>query len=211
MSAIRNIKVVRVEAATSIKINESTMETTNHADTKVLGSNCLPIHDFERLVVVSRWYTGARSFKCPTICGSIAYDQQISSKVYMFVYHQVIHCPILTSYLICPMQSQMARVRINNIPKFLAVDQYEKTHTIKVDDPLNSNEPLIILLALKGVTSYFLSRNQKPSEYEDEYIQHIDMTSKAPVWEPSETGFSEQEDATTHFRVEVIRNEIIKR
>ena len=105
----------------------------------------------------------------------------------------------------------MALVRINELPKLLAEVLDEKTHAMIVNDLLNPNEPLIILLALKGVTSYFLSRNQKPSEYEDEYIQHIDMTSKAPVWEPSETGFSEQEDATTHFRVEVIRNEIIKR
>ena len=94
---------------------------------------------------------------------------------------------------------------------FFSEDPDEKAHEITVDDPLNPNYPLIIPLVLRGVTMYLSSRNPKASEYEDESIPHIDMTSKAPVWEPSETGFSEQEDATTHFRVEVIRNEIIKR
>ena len=76
-----------------------------------------------------------------------------------------------------PMQIRMAGVRINELPKFLVEDMYEKTHTIIVQDPLDLNELLIILLALKGVTSYFLSRKPKASEYEDESNPPIDMTS----------------------------------
>ena len=83
----------------------------------------------------------------------------------------------------------MSGVRINDLPKFLAEDTDEKTHAIIVDDPLNTNEPLIIPLVLKGVTSYFMYRNPIASEYEDESIPYIDMTSKVPVWEPLETGF----------------------
>ena len=67
----------------------------------------------------------------------------------------------------CPMQSRMKGVRINEIPKFLGEYLDDKTHTIIVNDMLNPNEPLIILLALKGVTSYFPSRKPKSSEYED--------------------------------------------
>ena len=37
------------------------------------------------------------------------------------------------------------------------------------------------------------------------------MTSKAPVWEPSETGFAEQEDAMTDLRGDVIDSETIAR
>ena len=61
----------------------------------VLGSNFLPIHDFERLVDVSGWDGSAGSVECPTISGSTVYDHPISGKVYMLVYHQAIHCPIL--------------------------------------------------------------------------------------------------------------------
>ena len=87
------------------------------------------------------------------------------------------------------MQSRMKGVRINEIPKFLGEYLDDKTHTIIVNDMLNPNEPLIIPLSLKGVPNYFLSRKPKAIEYEDESIPHIDMTSEAPLWEPSETGF----------------------
>ena len=90
------------------------------------------------------------------------------------------------------MQSWMEGARINDLPKFLAEDPDEKTHEIIVNDPQNPNEPLIIPLVLKGITSYFLSRKPKASEYEDESIPHIDMTIKAPVGEPSETIFADQ-------------------
>ena len=64
---------------------------------------------------------------------------------------------------------------------FLVEDPDEKTHTIIANDPLNPNEPLVILLALKEVTNYLPSRNPRASEYEYESIPHIDTTSKAPV------------------------------
>ena len=129
----------------------------------------------------------------------------------MIVYHQDIHCPRLTSHFVCPMQIRIAGVRINEHSKFLEKDPDEKTHAIIVDDPLNPNEPLVIPLALKGFTSYFLSRKPWASKYEDESIPHIDMKIEAPVWDPSETIFAEQEDAMTDFRGEVIRNETITR
>ena len=83
----------------------------------------------------------------------------------------------------------MEGFRINELTKFLEEDMDEKTHAIIFNDPLNLNEPLIIPFLLKGVTSCFPSRNPKSSEYEDESIPHIDMTSKAPVWDPSDTSF----------------------
>ena len=61
------------------------MEINNHVDTTVLGSNYLPINDFEILVDVSGWDTSAGSVKCPKIYGAIAYDHPISRQVYIFV------------------------------------------------------------------------------------------------------------------------------
>ena len=131
----------------------------------MVGSNCLPIHNFEILVDVSGYDASAGSDKCPTISRDVSYDHPISGQFYMLVYHQAIHCPRFTSPLMCPMQSRMAGVRINELSKLLSEDPDENTHAIIVNDLLNLNEPLIILLALKGVTSYFLFRKPKVSEY----------------------------------------------
>ena len=118
----------------------------------------------------------------------------------MLVYHQAIYCSILTSYLIRKIQSRIAGVRTNELPKFLVEDMDENMQKIIVDDPLSPNEPLIIPLASKGVTIYFQYRKPKESEYGDVSILHIDMTGKATVWESSETSFSEQEDVMADFR-----------
>ena len=79
---------------------------------------------------------------------------------------------------------------MNDPQKFLAEDPDENTHTIIVNDPLNPNEPLIIPLALKGVTSYLPYRKTRTSKYEDASIPHIYMTSEETLWEPSETNFA---------------------
>ena len=80
------------------------------------------------LLDVSGWDAGSGSVKCDTIYGAIAYDHPISGKLYMLVYHQAIHCPIFTRHLMCPIQSQMTRIRINELPKFLDEDADESLH-----------------------------------------------------------------------------------
>ena len=63
------------------------------------------------------------------------------------------------------MKCRMVGISTNELPKFLSKDLYENTRAIIVDDPLNPNEPLIITFLLKGVTSCFLSRKPRESEY----------------------------------------------
>ena len=83
MSAISTFKVGRVHLATSLQSNESAMEIDNHTYTTVLGSNCLPIHGFGRLVDVSEWDASAGSVEYPTIFGAILYDHPTSGKFYI--------------------------------------------------------------------------------------------------------------------------------
>ena len=122
----------------SPRINESTMEMDNHEDTTVLGRNCLPIHDYSRPVDVSGWDSSQGSVECPTISGAVAYDHPITGQVFILVYHQVIHCKLLENHLMCPMQSRVAGVRINELPKFLADKPNDETHAIVVGNPLDA-------------------------------------------------------------------------
>ena len=116
----------------------------------MFGSNCLPVHSFEVSVDVSGRNASAGSEECTTISKDIEYDHSISEHVYMLVYHRVIHCEILSNHLMCPMQSRMAGVNINELPKFSTEDSDEKTHAKIVREPLNHNQPLITPLVLKG-------------------------------------------------------------
>ena len=57
------------------------MEINNHTDTTMLVSNCLPIHDFGRLVDVSGWEASAGIVESLTISGAIEYDHPKSGQV----------------------------------------------------------------------------------------------------------------------------------
>ena len=105
----------------------------------MLGSNFLSVHHIEISVDVSGWDTSAGIVEFPTISGAISYDHPTSRQFYMLVYYHDIHCPRLTSHLMCPIHSWMAGVIINEIPKFLAEDPDENTLAIIVDDTLNPN------------------------------------------------------------------------
>ena len=108
------------------------------------------------------------------------------------------------------MQSRIADVEINELPKFLAKNPDERTHAVVVDDPV-SNEPLIIPLEIKGVTSFFPTRKPTRQEYEEDSIPKINMTSELPDWEPSTADFAEQESAMIDAGGQVISNDIIER
>ena len=84
-------------------------------------------------------------------------------------------------------------MKINDIPKHLCTDPDDETHAIVAEDPLYSDEKLIITLSLKGVTSYLPVRKPSTEEYEDESIPHIIMIGKEPFWGSSEDSFAVQE------------------
>ena len=84
MSAIRTIKIGRIETDTSSLIGSSgTMELDNHADTTVLGRECLPFIDYEQPVDVVGYNPSLGSQQCPTISGAVAYDHPVTGQVYI--------------------------------------------------------------------------------------------------------------------------------
>ena len=109
------------------------------------------------------------------------------------------------------MQSRVAGVKINELPKLLADKPDDETHAIVVGNPLNTDESLTIPLMIKGVTRYFPTRKPSMREYEDDNIKNIAMTSELPDWGPSEVDFAEQESGMTDFRGQVLDRETIER
>ena len=64
-------------------------------------------------------------------------------------------------------------VHINEVPKFLAESPSVTTNAFQLADPFGTAHPLIILLQLIGVTSYFELNSLSIAEYENEEIQKI--------------------------------------
>ncbi len=96
----------------------TTLELDSHADTCVLGKDCLVILDYDRPVQVVGYdpALGAKTYQ--TISGVIAHDDPVTGEVIHLIIHQAIHIPHLDHHLLCPMQCRVNDVIINETPSF---------------------------------------------------------------------------------------------
>ena len=65
-------------------------------------------------------------------------------------------------------------------------------------DHFNAAHPVIIILQLNGVTSYFNVYSPSIAEYENEETPKIHITAEEPPWEPSTKEYSECETQMTN-------------
>ena len=99
----------------------------------------------------------------------------------------------LDGHLLCPMQCCLIGVHISEVPKFLAKSPSVNTHATEFTDAFDATHPLIILLQLNGVMSYFDVYSLSVAEYENEDIPKIYLTTEKLQWGPSTNEYSERE------------------
>ena len=145
----------------------------------VVGDNCLVIHDHNGPVNVYSYNPkdGHRSAK--TVDAAVGCQDPQSGQKSIIMINQAIHIDGLVNHLICPMQCCLNGVLISEVPKFLPETPSETTHAIELVDPFDTAHPLIILLQLSRVTSYFDVYSPSITEYENEDIPKI--SDKFPV------------------------------
>jgi hypothetical protein len=179
------------------------MELDTHADTTVLGKNCLLIQDFGKAVSVSGWNASAGSTECLIVSGVVAYDHPHMGVTYMLIWHHTIYLDTMDNHLICPMQCRVQGVTIHDTPKIFAKNPTNHSHAIVVLDPVDPKNDLVIPLELVGVTSVFSVRTQTRQEFEDDDNPRIVMTGEAPDWDPHNSDWSQQETSMTDLRGQV--------
>ena len=89
-------------------------------------------------------------------------------------------------------------MQINEVPKVLGENPSETTHAIELVNLFDAAHPLIILLQLSGVTSYFDVYSPTIAEYENDDFPQIQTTAEEPPWDPSTNEYSEQETQMTN-------------
>ena len=144
VAVVRSFKIRRIIASTSLQNSESRMELDTHADTTVLGRNCLLIQDFNKTVSVTGWDASAGATECRTVSGVVAYDHPVTGQTYMLVFHQAIYLESMDNHLICPMQCRVSGVEINDTPKIFVKHPTERSHAIVVDDPIAPDGNLVV-------------------------------------------------------------------
>ena len=91
VATVRLIKIGQIASLTSLQTLESRMELDTHADTTVLGKNCLLIQDFGKAVSVSGWNASAGFTKCLKVSGVVAYNHLHTGVTYMLIWNQAIY------------------------------------------------------------------------------------------------------------------------
>ena len=124
-----------------------------------------------------------------TVIGVIGYDHPITGQTYHLVFHQAISIPHLEHHLLCPIQYRVNNVTINEIPKLLASNLKNETHSIIVVDPDDPVQIVILYLAIRGVTTHFPTRPITKGERESGLYPSLEMTNEFLEWDPSNTTY----------------------
>ena len=105
-----------------------------HAYTCVLGANTLVIQYHGRPVDFLSYDPALGDCTYQTVSSVIGYDHPITGQTYNLVIYQVISIPHLKYHLLCPMQDRVNDLTINELPKYLASNPTNETHSIIVPD-----------------------------------------------------------------------------
>jgi ribosomal protein L31E len=198
MSVIAPVRTVRLGSIHVEGDTESRTELDSHADTCVVGEEtALVIHDFEQPVRVFGYDEAigqATNFK--TVSAIIAYIHPETGEKYMLTIHQAILIPQMKANLLSPMQLRDNDLRVNDEPKYMALNPTDDHHAIVIPGKGDDATELRIPLALQGVISYFPSSKPTQEEYESTDLDLcLDLTYESPEWDPSSPMYGEQEAA----------------
>ena len=194
---------------TALSIYENTLELDSHADTCVLGRDCLIILDHNRPVQVHTFDPSLGSQTFQTISGVLEYQHPITGTKYHLVVNQAIHVPHLDRHLLCPMQCRVNDVTVNDCSKFLTIDPTDHTHAIVINDPTdptNTAPSIVLPLSLKGVISYLDVSTPTHDSWTNGECLRLDLTSETLTWDPYDPQYTEMETSMTDFRGFVVAN-----
>jgi hypothetical protein len=167
----------------------------SHADTCCVGSNAYIHHDSTcKTVKVQPFLNSLGSAKkTPIVSASVVYDCPFTLQAYLLHIHQALYFKELEHNLINPNQCRLNDVIIDECPKFLSTNPTDATHSI-----FFPKEDIRIPLSTHGKHSCLTTR--KPTKWELDNLDELELTSNDIEWDPHDLSFSEQENNMTGDR-----------
>ena len=159
--------------------NDIRTELDSHADTSVVSpAIVLILHDFEHPVALSGYDGSVGSTEAQVVSAAIAYDCPATGDTYMLVIHQAVAVPSMQHILLSSMQLRDNDVRVNDEPKYLALNPSQEHHLITLPEA-NDVPAKRIPLHIIGVTCYFPTRGPTKEENE-KCMPRLELTAKSP-------------------------------
>ncbi len=152
---------------------------------------------------------GSKTYQ--TVSGVVAHDDPQTGRTLHLIIYQAIHIPHLDHHLLCPMQCCVNDVTVNNLPKFLAANRTDQMHALTMTDPNNPLQPVILLLALRGVTSLLNVRTVTIDEFNSQDYPQLHLTSETLTWDPTTNLYEQQENAMMDYSGNIIRDAAMRR
>ena len=169
------------------------VELDSHSDMCVFANNCLVIHDHNKPVNVYSCDPKDCNKSVKMVNATVVYQEPKSGQKFILVINEAINIDGLVNHVLCPMQLWLNGVYINEVPKFLAESPSETTHAREFSDPFHAAHPLVILLRLSCVSSYFDVYSSCLTEYESDNIPKIHLTAKEFQWDSYTNEYSEND------------------
>ena len=157
----------------------SRLELDSHADTIVLGRNCVILSQTGRECDVSPFTAAYNSItNVPIVTGATAWTSQNTGETYILVFHEALWmADIMDHTLINPNQLRHYGVSVQDNP-YANLQMHIATE----------DEEVYIPLQTEGTTIFLSTRT--PTDKELHECAHIELTSKAP-WNPYDVQFPE--------------------
>ena len=106
-------------------------ELDNHTDTSIVSPTAaLIFHDFECPLNISGYDGSMGSSQAQVVSAAVAYDCPAMGDTYMLVIHQAVAVPSMQHILLSSMQLRDNDVRVNDEPKYLALNPSQEQHSI---------------------------------------------------------------------------------
>jgi hypothetical protein len=174
-------------------VNRSDLES--HTDACVVGKEALLFDEFDSEVTVSGYDPSGETKSLRSVSAALGYVIPETGKIVLLIIHQAISLPTLDHNLLSTMQMRLHDVVVNETPKLQSTEPTSLSHTISVRGD-EVDDVLVIPLDLFGVVSCF--PRFKPSQDEFETFPRYELNYEIPVYDPTVTFFSEQEESMTN-------------
>ena len=162
--------IVRCFQVSSVKLNETTTDIDIHADSPVVGDNAIILFHTSKTVRVLGFTKELGDInKVTMVVVAVAYTDVVTGVTYLLVISNALYMKGMEGNLIPPFIIRLTGHEVDKYPKFMCKQPTNKSHAIVINDP-----ELIILLSLKGITSYIPTR--KPTVEECKICKYIDIT-----------------------------------
>ena len=111
---------------------EKRIDLDSHADTCVIIKHALIVHDFNCPVHVVGYVPpkGIMTLNYQTVSAAVAYESPTTGEVFIIEVHQAILIDHLHNNILCPMQTRMYDVKVNDIPKYLTDNTTDQTYSL---------------------------------------------------------------------------------